>query len=178
MPLAKLQAARRPAQLLAIPDGPDGVRATLEVMRRLVREGRNDPDVQALAIELTAGIRDTEENRQAAIEALHRFVRDEVRYVPDVNEVETLRTAHETLFELAAGDCDDKSIALASLLEAIGIPARFVAVAFSPDLFDHVYVEARFNWRGAEWMPLETTKAVEPGWEPGGVVSRMHRHVS
>lgn len=170
--LAHPALSRAPSsQLLAIPDGPEGVRVTLEVMRRLAREARLDPAIQRLAIELTSDV--ANEDFYGEIEALHAFVRDEIRYVQDVNDVETLRLPMETL-ELRAGDCDDKSVLLAALLESIGHPARFVALAFEPDLFEHVLVETKL---GNRWLPLETTKEVAPGWEPEDVVSRMRRHI-
>jgi transglutaminase-like putative cysteine protease len=179
MALARLQSktlsrAANSGQLLAIPDGPEGVRVTLEIMARLAREASLEPAIQGLAIELTQGVRN--EDFYGEIAALHAFVRDEIRYVQDVNGVETLRPPLDTL-ALGAGDCDDKSVLLAALLESIGHPARYTAVAFEPDLFEHVYVESRFDWRGRKWLPLETTKEVPPGWEPEGIVGRMCRRV-
>lgn len=167
--------ARAPrAQLIGIPDGPEGVRITLEVMRSFARLARINPDVRGLAIQLTQGV--TPDDELGEIAALFMFVRDRIRYVQDVNEVETVQTPEVTL-EVGAGDCDDKSTLLAALLESIGHPARFAAVAFAPDAFEHVLVETRFNWRGQDWLPLETTKQVPLGWYPDGVVSKMVRNV-
>src|SRR5438105_1214620 len=95
---------RRPSlgQLLAIPDGPEGIRVTLEAMRRLVRVARVNPDIQALAIHLTAGL--PNEDFYGEIERLFTFVRDQIRYVQDTNDVEVLRAPQDTL-DLGAGDC-------------------------------------------------------------------------
>lgn len=174
MSLDQLQAAPR-AQLLGLPDGVEGVRATLEIMARIVRASRVDPGIRNTALALTrhAGNFGEEENFFAEIEALHRFVRDNIRYVMDVDEVETVQTPDVTL-RLEAGDCDDKSVLLASLLNAVGHPARFAAVAFAPDAFEHVLVETKL---GDKWLPLETTKPVQVGWYPEGVVSKMLRHI-
>jgi len=103
------------------------------------------------------------------IRALTHFVRDRIRYVRDINGVETVHTA-EKILEQGQGDCDDKSILLASLLEAIGHPTRFVAVGLKPHRFSHVYVETKV---GNKWLPLETTENVAIGWSPPNVKSKM-----
>jgi len=107
------------------------------------------------------------------VRALHAWVRDSIRYANDINEVETLKTP-DLILSSAQGDCDDKAILLATLLESAGHPARFVAVGFQPDDFSHVYVESRV---GDRWLPLETTEQVAAGWSPEGVVTRMIRHI-
>ena len=77
----------------------------------------------------------------------------------DVNGVETLQTPLVTM-EIKQGDCDDQSVLLASLLESIGHPTRFVAIKqnfFGP--YVHVYTETRI---GPKWYPLETTEKMRP----------------
>lgn len=165
------RAAPAVAFLGFIPDGPEGIRITLEVMRRLVREWRTNPEMIALARSIVAGI--AEKNFTAEASALQAYVRDSIRYTQDVNEIETVQSPEITL-QTGHGDCDDKSVVLATLLEAVGHPARFVAVGFEPDNFEHVYVETLI---GREWIPAETTEPVALGWEPEGVVSKMRRHV-
>lgn len=140
-------------------------------MRRLAREARTDPEIRQLAIQLTSHV--ANEDFRGEANALFEYVRDRIRYVQDVNEVETISSPRITL-ELGAGDCDDKVTLLAALLESIGHPARFAAVAFSPDAFEHVILETRI---GPHWVPLETTKEVPMGWYPDDVVSKMIRHV-
>jgi transglutaminase-like putative cysteine protease len=168
--LNRLQAARS-SQLLGIPDGPEGVRVTLEVMRKLAKAGRINPDIRATATEIVAGL--GQQDFSGEVNRLFQYVRDQIRYVQDPNDVERLSAPEITLSD-GSGDCDDKAVLLASLLEAIGHPARFVAVAFSPDNFEHVYVETKI---GSDWVPLETTEPVQMGWEPPGIVGKMLRHI-
>jgi transglutaminase-like putative cysteine protease len=133
-------------------------------MRNLARQGSVDSLVRQTAVSLTSQLRQKDWNGEIA--ALHAFVRDKVRYVRDVMNVETLQTANRTLLN-RAGDCDDKSVLLASLLLAIGHPARFVAVGFrNPNSCEHVFVETRADNRGGAWIGLETTEPVPPGWSP------------
>ena len=67
--------------------------------------------------------------------ALFYFVRDNFEYISDPNAFEYVKTARESLVN-GGGDCDDASVLLASLLDAVGVRSRFV---FIPG---HVYVQA------------------------------------
>jgi len=102
-------------------------------------------------------------------------VRDEIRYVQDTNGIELLHDP-VTLLEIGAGDCDDKSILLASLLESIGHRTRFVAVAFEPDRFSHVWVQDYLDGR---WVDLEPTEPLPFGVRvpTGGAVALMDQEI-
>src|SRR5262249_49376103 len=84
--------------------------------------------------------------------------------------------AGDVLAGRAAGDCDDLSMLGATLLEALGHPARFV-VGGEKDGRDvdwrHVWVEA-LGPRG--WTAIDDTmKRRRPGWDPAprfGVVGK------
>jgi transglutaminase-like putative cysteine protease len=90
---------------------------------------------------------------------LFEFVRDRIRYVKDCDGVELLHPA-EWVLRLGAGDCDDKAILLAALLLSIGHTPRFVAVAFEPDSFSHVWVQ---DYLAGRWIDLEATEALPFG---------------
>ncbi len=139
-------------------------------MRQLVREGKRNPSIRAKALELVAHL--PQKHWMGQIRALHAFVRDHIRYVKDINGIETVHTP-ETLLSVGQGDCDDKATLLAALLESIGHPTRFWAVGFKPGVFSHVLVETQV---GPKWLPLETTEPVAPGWRPRNIVSQIHRH--
>jgi transglutaminase-like putative cysteine protease len=120
-----------------------------------------------LAVDLTSGLK--QKDRLGEIAAIHAFVRDCIRYVWDVRGVETLHDTQRIL-DQKAGDCDDKSILTAALLEAIGYPTRFVAVGIAKDLYQHVLVEVQHK---GQWIPLETTEPVPMGWYPTKFPYRM-----
>jgi transglutaminase-like putative cysteine protease len=145
-----------------IPDGENGTRATLKIMRKLVRAGRKNLAVRNMALALTNDL--LQKDYLSEIRRVHNFVRDEIRYVRDVNEVETLHTAEKVLEQLS-GDCDDKAILAASLLESIGHPTRFIAAGrgMTRGEFEHVYIETRY---GDKWLSLECTEPVPLGWKP------------
>jgi transglutaminase-like putative cysteine protease len=158
-PLNLPSALNTSATLHGIPSGVSGTFSTLKLMWLLVRKGKVSMPIRRLAQSLIADVQ--QKDFTGEVERLHRFVRDEIRYTKDINGVETLHDAEHVL-AYKQGDCDDKSILLASLLESIGHPARLVAIGFNPGQYCHVYVETLI---GKKYVPLETTEPVEMGWE-------------
>ena len=145
-------------------------------MRDLVRRGKLNPLVRQKATEIVSAL-PNQKGWLAQIRALHKFVRDGIYYVRDINGVETVREAQRVLID-GVGDCDDKAVLLASLLESVGHPAKLVAVGFNPHTFHHVLVETQISKPPREkWLPLETTEQVEAGWYPPNVRARMERHI-
>ena len=155
---------------MGIPPGSDGTRVTLALMSKLTRDSKKILNIRLLALKLVNG--NIQKDYSSEVKAIHKFVRDEIRYVRDVRGVETIQTPVKTL-EFGQGDCDDKSTLLASLLESVGHPTRFVAVGFVPGKFSHVYVETKV---GNRWIALETTEPWEAGRFPPGIVTRMVQH--
>ena len=114
-----------------MPSGQAGTRQTLKLMRDIVRAAVRDPRmvVRNHAIEITRSC--PSKDFRCEIEAIYSWVDENIRFVRDINGVETLQTPARTL-ELAVGDCDDHVILLSALLESVGHPTRFVAVGFRP----------------------------------------------
>lgn len=165
-----LSASSRPPQVTlgTLPSGDAGTKATLNLMAALVRRYKKHYPIRALALSLVAPLIPKDWHGEVA--RLHGFVRDRIRYVKDIYGVETLATPERTL-EIGQGDCDDKSLLLATLLESIGHPTRLVAVAVRPRRqFCHVYVETKV---GPGWIPLEAT---EP-WPAGMAVPNATRRL-
>lgn len=158
------------ATLHKIPDGPAGVAQTLRIMRRLTREGKKNWVIRRKAMDLVQN--NGQKAYGAEVRDIFHFVRDQIRYLQDIRGIETLSAPHITL-ELGQGDCDDKCVLLASLLESINHPTRFVAISLRPGIFSHVLVETKI---GRRWVALETTEPVEMGWYPPGVLARMVEH--
>ena len=159
------------ATLAQIPNGAAGTRATLRIMSKIVRHYKRQIPIRELALSL---VRDLpgHKNWIGQIKRVHAFVRDSIQYVRDVRGVETVQTPDKTL-EYGQGDCDDQAVLLASLLESIGHPTRFVAMkgsTFGP--FVHVFTETKV---GNQWIPLETTENFEAG-RPMKTAGRMVEH--
>lgn len=161
---------RKTPTISSIRDISEGVRGTLDtlkLMRSLTKEGKRSLTIRQLAASLVNGSR--QKDYSAELHKIHAYVRDHIRYVRDIRGVETIQTPEKTL-EFGYGDCDDKSTLVASMLESIGHPTRFVALGFRGGDFQHVYVETRV---GDRWIGVETTEPVECGWTPPDVTSRM-----
>jgi transglutaminase-like putative cysteine protease len=156
-----------------IPSGPAGIAATLKIMAKLARQFKKDVGIRELAGNLVRNL--PQYDNSGSVRALHAFVRDSIRYTGDIKGVETIQTPKATL-ELGVGDCDDKSLLLASLLQAIGMPARFIAIAMNDGPYTHVLVETQLG-RGGRWVPLETIRPVDVGWFPPNVTKKMIAHV-
>lgn len=157
--------------LASIPDGKDGILATLMLMKQLAKDYRKNIVIRSLAVELSKNYQ--QKDYVGEVKALQAFVRDKIRYIKDVRDVETIQTPLVTL-QIRSGDCDDKCTLLASLLESIGHPTRYVAVGFQPDNFEHVLCETRI---GNKWIPLECTEPVNIGWQPSHIQARMVVHI-
>lgn len=157
-------------QLMSIPEGSQGTRETLKLMSKLVKHYKMSPVVREFALALTNHV--LQKDFKGEVIALHAFVRDQIRYVKDIKGVETVQSPVQTL-RLGAGDCDDKSVLVASLLEALGHPTRFVAVGFSSSSLSHVLVQTKL---GSKWISVECTEPVNLGWFPPRVKNQMIQH--
>lgn len=164
-----LETVPPPSVLMSLPSGADGVRATLKIMSALVKSGKKSPSVRAKALALTQGLK--QKDKLGEIHALWSFVKNHIRYVRDINGVETVHTPEQILRQ-ESGDCDDKALLLASLLESIGHPSAFWAIGVKePGKFSHVMALTRIGAK--KWLPLETTEPVPFLWKPPIVRAQM-----
>ena len=89
-----------------------------------------------------------------------------IPFQPDPPGIELLKRPLYTMRQIGpGGDCDDKSICVASWAKIAGIPCRFVGVGnrkgkvtfFGRILLSHVYTELYIN---GDWLPFDTTYSV------------------
>lgn len=154
-----------------LPPGEQGTSATLQLMKRLTNQFKRSPAIRETALSLIGDLRP--KDWRGEVNALFTYVRDHIRYTRDVRGLETLQIPTVTM-DLSAGDCDDKSTLLASLLESVGHPTRFVAVGYTvPGAYSHVYVETKM---GQRWVPLDATMPHPLGWSPRPPVARLVVH--
>lgn len=155
---------------MGLPSGIEGTRRTLQLMHALTLQGKVSPKVRNLAVSVVSRLNSRDYVGESV--AMQDFVKKNIRYVQDVTNTETLQTADYTL-QKGAGDCDDQSILLASLLESIGQPTRFAAVAFSDEDYSHVYVEVQPGGKGV-WYGAETIVDKPFGWTPPDVSAILY----
>jgi hypothetical protein len=155
-----------------IPKGYPGTKRTVEHITALIRAGAKDFYVRQKAIDILLEKGVTPKDYRGEIKALFEWVQRNVRYTKDPFRVEVLHSARRML-ELRAGDCDDMTILLGSMLEAIGHPIRLVLTGPDPlrqDLFSHIYLEVFHKGR---WIPLDATMPYPMGWAPRTLVKKI-----
>ncbi|HYC63299.1 MAG TPA: transglutaminase-like domain-containing protein [Reyranellaceae bacterium] len=140
------------AQLGAVPPGSAGTLAVLRMMAGIARQSAKLPLIRSLAIQITNGL--PNKSYTAEVQAVQQWVRRNVRYVRDVEGVETLTLPQYTIAQ-RAGDCDDHSMLVAALLLAIGHRCRYVAVGRTLETLQHVFTETLV---GRDWVAVETTE--------------------
>lgn len=151
-------------QLSAMPrsysNGLQGIFETVAVMRHLVNEYKTNPDVRQAATGIIFLTPEKDEYSEAC--TLFNYVRDHVRYLRDIANVETIVTPDKTLL-LQVGDCDDQSTLLAALLESVGYETRFVVAGYNGDNVEHVYLQTYVN---GDWVNCDPTEPHYFGWAP------------
>ncbi len=127
----------------------------------------NEPSLKRLTDEI---LKDAGDNREQRIQKLADFVSNEIEYsyTEEVGAGETLKRADEVLMT-RSGDCSNKTILLASLLEQIGEDyvllycPRHITVAVPQGNFENKN-KMDFEWEGKPWLIAETTL---PGFQIG-----------
>jgi len=158
------------AGIITIPDGAAGTREVLKLMRKLVRMGKLDPAMMLKAQEIVRHI--PGKAWMAEIRAIFNWVRSNITYRLDTNDVEVIALASIVIAK-GQGDCDDMCIVLATLLESIGHPCAFRAVGFDrPGDFTHVVCMTR-PMDSQRWLSLDATEPEPMGWFPPGVTTSM-----
>lgn len=133
-----------PVQRFRLPLGEASVDATVDKMVEMAmgQYGARSAKIRALAINIIrqAGIEQKDCYAQAL--ALYNWVRDNIYYIKDPVNQETLLYPEETAFNSKASDCDDHVILLMALLAAIGIKSYPVVVGPEVKQYSHVYLHA------------------------------------
>ena len=120
----------------------------------------DEPSLKRLSDEL---LKDIGPDREARIQRLVDFVSSEIEYsyTEAVGSRETLKRGSETLMT-RTGDCSNKTILLASLLEQIGEEyvllycPQHITVAIPQGNFTNEN-KLDFDWNGKPWLIAETT---------------------
>ena len=125
-----------------------------------------EPSLDRLVDEL---LKDVPNDRNSRIQRLVDFVSRDIEYsFVEASSGETLKRASETLMT-RSGDCSNKTILLASLLEQIGeeylliyVPQHITVIVPQGDFPDDNKLD--FTWNQKNWLIAETTL---PGFQIG-----------
>ena len=143
----------------------------MRLMKKMIAVGLRDPDMRKVALAVAAGDEWTldqfvaengyhalthdplsqcgSKNEECELENIYRFVKGNIRYTGDISGVDTYVSARRSIFEFRGGDCDDATVALATLLVQNGysVVARLVAGRGQVDrlgrpVISHIYAVA------------------------------------
>lgn len=149
------------AQRFTIAGGNAGIMQTVLLMKDLVQAAKMDPEIRQFTLNLVNFL--PQKDHAGEAEVLFLFVQNQIRYVQDIADVETL---HEPRYTLAVGqgDCDDKATLLATMLQTIGINTAFVVAGYEGRAYTHVYVLATLP--DGEQVAMDATEPQGMGYEP------------
>lgn len=149
--------------------GRDGIIQTAQVMRDMVEQFKRDPEIRRLALHLVETL--SQKDHVSEVERLFSYVQNEIRYVQDIYDIETIATPDQ-IVALGQGDCDDKAVLLATLLESIGFQTSFKLAGYNGPNFEHVYVHVQGN--GIPPLHLDPTEPEPMGYEPPGATVSLY----
>ena len=153
-------------------NGIAGVFQTVRVMRDLVNKAKIDPYIRHSAATLV--YLTPPKDYSGEVETIFRYVQNTIRYLKDVNGVETIAAPVKTL-QTQYGDCDDQATLLAALLESIGHQTRFVVTGYNwPGVLEHVYLQVMID---GVWIDLDPTENHGVGWAAPDAVDIYYEDV-
>lgn len=118
--------------------GDAGIFQTVAIMVKEKIMSRKKPLIRVLTMKIIKG---TGRDKRKQAEKIYDYIVKKIAYVSDIIEVETLQTPEVTLI-LGAGDCDDHALIVATMLESIGIPSKYVLASYRDDKqYQHVYCQ-------------------------------------
>ncbi len=134
------------------------------------RTGKQYPVVTAWGreYEVPNGAPCKSRDEKCEIQRVWDFMQLNCRYVYDNRTIDQFATLRRTL-EAGGGDCDDSTIAFATILGQLGyqVVGRVISVQDDPSEWVHVYPMVgvtKDELKG--WIPLDTTvEGSYPGWE-------------
>lgn len=146
----------------AYPDGEAGIQKSLRVICQKVSEGAKTSVMKSYAgnVLKQAGFPSSTKERAAAL-LLH--VRSHVCYAPDALGTEQIQSAAVSLCVEGApvcipiGDCDDLTVALATLCAAAGMEVEIVRQFFGVSDQQHVMCEVKLE--NGQWFPIDPSSS-------------------
>lgn len=171
---------------LKVPNGYHGIKKTIREMWRLVNNTTKDWEMISISSAIISKVKPKDYTGEA--NALFNWVRDNIRYTRDPHGMELIECPY-LILERKAGDCDGHAILLASLAQAVGIPARFktvltdldksesekyVMIGELPNRYNHIYAQLYLynpETLKYEWYSADTTEEKSYlGWDPPDVL--------
>lgn len=152
-------------ELHGIPSGDKGIDATVAKMIELIKEGLKTRMFRGFA------------KSDFTLKEMFRYAQRGIKYAKDPKDAEMLRRADYTVV-FGKGDCDDKTILLATLIKSRYRHAKVNIVVGAcrkgSNDFSHVWLEV-YSPKQNRYVPMDPTPTwSEIGWQPQ--CSRMKKY--
>jgi len=138
-----------------IAPGEIGTDQTVAVISQFVKNSLRQSKIRLFTLSVLDRRGYLGRNASQAAQIIQDWVRENIAYIPDPIDVETVQTPGITL-RVKAGDCDDHVVLVSAMLQSVGIPVRYVVIGKDRDSFSHIYTEALI---GSRWVAVDTTLA-------------------
>ena len=138
-----------------IPYGHQGTKLSIAEMRKLVEAGTQEIKNIHLARNITryCAPRDYE----CHVRAIYEWVKKTIAFRRDPVNVELVQDVQAILSQpFPSGDCDCHSVVVATLIECVGLPTRFVTTKDEDDSYTHVYTEVLIPEKG--WTSADSSR--------------------
>jgi transglutaminase-like putative cysteine protease len=151
--------------LSEISSGEAGTDQTVGIIQSLVSDALSRSQIRLFTISILDRANYPGHDVRAAAEIIYNWVSQNIKFVDDPIDLETVQSPEVTV-RLKAGDCDDHVALLSAMLQSIGIPVRYVVIGSDRESFSHIYIEALIS---GKWTSIDST--IPP---PMGRVGRLN----
>lgn len=134
-----------------------------------LNKAKTDPDIQSLALQITDGSDDK-------IRSIYDFLRTNLRYVTDHANVDffvspIFLVKKYTKGLAIRGDCEEFAMMAVALATAVGMKARVVIVAQTPEGYDHAIAEI-WSDKLQRYVQVDASTGNVPlGWQTTYIMS-------
>ena len=116
--------------------GDRGILQTVKIIKAIVEAFKRSMKFRKLAVDIVKPYK----KNMNKIKSIFNWIRANIQYVRDIDDIETLHTPAKILRD-GAGDCDDLVILSGVLLKAVGYKLIYVISSNRPDRkFNHIYL--------------------------------------
>lgn len=165
-----------------IGNGDMAIKRTVDKMAEIISLSSKNPVVREWARTVLANVIVNQKYQEA--EAIHNFVRDNVRYTRDPYGWEYIQTPPIVLRGIQdfqngkaarpIGDCDDMTVLSLSMMKSVGFPVVIKTVGYNGK-FSHVY---GMVYVGGQWIVTDTVRPDKWfGWEAPNITRIMEVQV-
>ena len=135
------------------------------ILQDLVRKGIRNPVIYQLVREIVS--RCPDRNDGCEIAQVFWYAKANVRCTQDIFGIDSYQAPQRTV-QFKAGDCDDSSVLLCSMLGSIGYQTGFRVISVGGQVWEHIYALVGVPKPGSsKLIALDTTvPSSYPGWQP------------